>query len=489
MIIGPGLIITYDEDNQPDSISKGGTTTTFVYDGDGARVKKSDGTTTTTYIGQIYVCEGTTPPLSCVKFIFVSGQRIAMVQVPSGSTSYFHADHLGSTSVLTDSNGISEEDNTYYPYGDTYTHTGTSDVAYKYTGKERDSTTDLYFYEARYYDPVLGRFLTPDTFVPNARNPQSFNRYSYANNNPIIFIDPTGHFFKSISKFFKKNVGSIVTVGFTLAGQPYVGAFLGAAISTATSGGSIKDFAINVGIGVVAGYAGGGISGSIARSAGFNMASLGAALIRGSVTGAISGAGGAAIYKGNIFKGAISGGLSGAATSSVIWGYRDFKTDQFIKDHVNFDDALTTAQKAALTQAVKEAGQSPIGQELMSGFRKAESTLYIYPDHPDAGISSYFTKNKIYFQGNVQKSQGADFAMELWGPSMDDATAFIHELGHSVDGGNTYSEQLNTSLSENRYRGWIGTPLRNDYAYVRTSGATPMPVPNRPFLHTLWQTW
>ncbi len=95
--------------------------------------------------------------------------------------------------MLTDANGVSEEDNAYYPYGDTYTHTGTSDVAYKYTGQELDNETGLYFYEARYYDPVLGRFISPDTIVPDPMDPQALNRYSYVRNNPIIYTDPTGH--------------------------------------------------------------------------------------------------------------------------------------------------------------------------------------------------------------------------------------------------------------------------------------------------------
>ncbi len=171
-------------------------TTTLHYDGDGGRVKKTvdDGSliTWTTYIGKLYVCEGTAPPLSCAKMIFSGSQRIAIKQVGSGSTSYFHSDHLGSTSVLTDSNGVSEQDVAYYPYGDTRSNTGTADVPYKYTGKEQDDSTGLYFYEGRYYDPVLGRFISPDTIVPDPLDPQALNRYSYVLNNPLRYIDPSG---------------------------------------------------------------------------------------------------------------------------------------------------------------------------------------------------------------------------------------------------------------------------------------------------------
>ncbi|HEY53273.1 MAG TPA: RHS repeat-associated core domain-containing protein [Caldilineae bacterium] len=52
----------------------------------------------------------------------------------------------------------------------------------------------LYFYNSRYYDPVLGRFISPDTIVPEPGNPQSLNRYSYVLNNPLRYTDPTGMF-------------------------------------------------------------------------------------------------------------------------------------------------------------------------------------------------------------------------------------------------------------------------------------------------------
>ncbi|MCP4402046.1 MAG: hypothetical protein GY801_32690, partial [bacterium] len=66
-----------------------------------------------------------------------------------------------------------------------------SEPKYSYTGKERDSS-GLMYYGARYYDPALSRFITPDTLYD--RGPQGLNRYSYALNNPIRYNDPSGHF-------------------------------------------------------------------------------------------------------------------------------------------------------------------------------------------------------------------------------------------------------------------------------------------------------
>jgi RHS repeat-associated protein len=64
---------------------------------------------------------------------------------------------------------------------------------YRFTGQEYDAEFELYNYNARLYDPVLGRFITADTIVPDWTNPQSLNRYAYCLNNPLKYVDPSGH--------------------------------------------------------------------------------------------------------------------------------------------------------------------------------------------------------------------------------------------------------------------------------------------------------
>ncbi len=189
MISGAGRLMTYDIENRPISIEAGGTLTTFVYDGDGGRVKKTVGTETSTYIGKLYECTA----IGCSKHIFAGGTRIALKDVNTGDVVYYHSDHLGSSSVMTDGTGTIVQELAYFPYGNIRDNIGAVDVNYKYTGQEHDESTGLYFYNARYYDPVLGRFTQADTIVPGPRNPQNFNRYSYVRNNPINMIDPSGH--------------------------------------------------------------------------------------------------------------------------------------------------------------------------------------------------------------------------------------------------------------------------------------------------------
>jgi RHS repeat-associated protein len=83
---------------------------------------------------------------------------------------------------------------TYFPYGAPRTTEGSAlPTDYTFTGQKNDASTDLMFYGARYYDTSLGRFTQPDTIVPSPLNPQSLNRFSYVYNNPIRFMDPSGH--------------------------------------------------------------------------------------------------------------------------------------------------------------------------------------------------------------------------------------------------------------------------------------------------------
>ncbi len=175
--------ISYNYENMPVAVNA----TQFAYDGNNTRVTKSGPGTTTVYIDKLYECTNGT----CRKYIFAGNTRVAM---KSGNTVlYFHPDHQGGTSVVTDAAGNKIEDIAYYPFGDTRQDNGPFVANYRYTGQELDSETGLYNYNARLYDPELGRFMSPDSIVPDLSNPQSLNRYGYVNNNPTNFTDPTGH--------------------------------------------------------------------------------------------------------------------------------------------------------------------------------------------------------------------------------------------------------------------------------------------------------
>jgi RHS repeat-associated protein len=108
---------------------------------------------------------------------------------------YIHSDHLGSTSVLSDESGQQAGDRVaYLPYGGLRLgDASTLPTDYTFTGQRLEAGLGLMHYGARFYSPRLGRFISADTLVCHPRNPQAWNRYSYVLNNPLYYIDPTGH--------------------------------------------------------------------------------------------------------------------------------------------------------------------------------------------------------------------------------------------------------------------------------------------------------
>lgn len=115
----------------------------------------------------------------------------------NGTTSFYHTDHLGSTNFVTDSAGVITQTTEYYPFGRPRVEE-TSDGQgsfYKYTGVELDKESGLAYHSARYYDNVVGRFVSVDPLfveTPGECGIQECNLYGYATNNPFSFIDPSG---------------------------------------------------------------------------------------------------------------------------------------------------------------------------------------------------------------------------------------------------------------------------------------------------------
>jgi RHS repeat-associated protein len=107
---------------------------------------------------------------------------------------FHHSDHLSGAAIDTDDQGTILQTTDYYPFGDSRIEesTGSYENDYTYTGKERDEDTELLYYEARYYDSAIGRFISLDPWGGDINNPQTFNKYAYTLNNPMNAIDPDG---------------------------------------------------------------------------------------------------------------------------------------------------------------------------------------------------------------------------------------------------------------------------------------------------------
>jgi RHS repeat-associated protein len=166
----------------------------YTYDGDGKRVKKDSGKLYWTGTGSDPLDESDLSGTISEEYVYFNGKRIARVDLPGGAVHYYFSDHLGSASVVTNATGATiEQESDYYPYGGERVITAGANN-YKFTGKERDAESGLDYFGARYDASSLGRFMTPDPLMASghAGNPQSWNRYAYALNNPLRFVDPDG---------------------------------------------------------------------------------------------------------------------------------------------------------------------------------------------------------------------------------------------------------------------------------------------------------
>jgi RHS repeat-associated protein len=177
----------------------GGNTANYYYDAEGRRVRKNLAGSITDYIynlqGQeIAEFDGSGNWLRGEAF--VSG-RYHIATYTNGATYFDHADWLGTERARTPvAGGAPCETITSLPFGDGEVDTGSCEGTRTrhFTGKERDSESGLDNFGARYNASTMGRFMTPDSVsYSNRKNPQSWNLYAYALNNPVSFRDADGH--------------------------------------------------------------------------------------------------------------------------------------------------------------------------------------------------------------------------------------------------------------------------------------------------------
>ncbi|MDT8385615.1 MAG: RHS repeat-associated core domain-containing protein [Gammaproteobacteria bacterium] len=211
-----GKVITYTAFNKPKSITKGSHSTRFEYGADRSRYLQeatdAEGTTKTHYMGQLF--ERIVKPGGIIEYknyIYAGSRVIGVTTRRSNNTTdlhYLHGDHINSTSVITDANGIVKERFSYDVFGKRRSNVSwkaasttesiilaalTSSVTHHgFTEHELLEGVGLIHMNGRVYDPQLGRFLSADPLVQAQHNLQSYNRYTYVMNNPLSYTDPSG---------------------------------------------------------------------------------------------------------------------------------------------------------------------------------------------------------------------------------------------------------------------------------------------------------
>mgnify|MGYP000372163112 CR=1 FL=1 len=177
------------------------------YNGDGQRIQKVEGSKTTNYYYQDGVVSYTTDgdnSQTSQNLIGTDGNILATQRYGSDHTDYllYHKDIQGSTTSLVKEDGSADATYQYTDFGET-TINGDNKVENEvcYTGGIYDQSTGLYYLNARYYNPEDGRFVTEDTYRGETNEPDTQNLYVYCADNPVNYVDPSGHLFGNWDMF------------------------------------------------------------------------------------------------------------------------------------------------------------------------------------------------------------------------------------------------------------------------------------------------
>ncbi len=173
----PSVILDFD-----------GTQTNFDYDAFGNRAVEKRGPETIVYFGPL----ARKSSLTGFTNTYVAGDRV-IASKSGGARTWMHHDRNGSVRVVSDAGGQVVGRMNYGAFGEVRLAPGQSNRVAKFDGVDIDGGTGLQYMGARFYDPVLNRFMSPDAIVPDALNTQAMNRYAYNYNNPLAYTDPSGH--------------------------------------------------------------------------------------------------------------------------------------------------------------------------------------------------------------------------------------------------------------------------------------------------------
>jgi RHS repeat-associated protein len=272
-LTGNGRATTWTSYNKPASITQGSSTISFLDGPDHQRFKQVTAQGTILYFDGFGVyAELVTSSSTWNEYLTVGnvmvGVRFLNSATETLTTRYFHTDHLGSISVITDQTGNVLERLSYDAWGKRRFANGaddpsgsiTSQTTRGFTNQEELGVSGLVHLNGRIYDPLLARMTSADPTVPDPLNAQAWNRYSYVGNDPLTFTDPSGfswlsNFFHQVAHFLSSNplVRAVLQIAITTIltilnpamlaaeGAAILAAAAGAAIVTGLSGGRIAD--------------------------------------------------------------------------------------------------------------------------------------------------------------------------------------------------------------------------------------------------------
>jgi RHS repeat-associated protein len=371
---GAGRGVTYNASNRVVSInsapmpSQGNDTgvVNFAYGADANRVlqKAVAGgiTSRTVYVGlggtgrSLYERTSRTgAPTEHIEYIYAGGAHGAnafamRVEMDDGSSNatqvalkYNHFDHLGSVTAISDTQGRVQSGGWAGPNATTFAYdawgarrnpdgTSANPASFnlqtghrEFTGHEAIPNVGLVNMNGRVYDPVLGRFMSPDPTVQFVGDMQSYNRYSYVQNNPLKYTDPTGFSILGVVKnvgiglaFTAAAAGCAFTEGVGCGVMVGVISTLYSTTSVLANGGSLKQAIAIAVVGAAAGQLGGLAGGAVASGIDASMKSVAAKVVAGAIAGGVSSAITTKVFGGgNLGESILMGTAMGAASAGL----------------------------------------------------------------------------------------------------------------------------------------------------------------------------
>ncbi len=362
--------------------ARGAANGNYTYDGNLKRVKSVVNGKT---IYNIYDASGTLVHVHDVSanqqtsYVSVNGMTVARIGnnfIPS----YVHNDHQGSPRMMSSNSGAALGGSVYTPFGEEWQVAAPPDQA-GYTGHLKDSATGLNYMQARYYDPVIGRFLSVDpvTFMDSGGDPRYFNRYAYTANDPINATDPTGRQFRGNPMLAQAALNDVkngttnatdsAKVG-VVSGSVAVG-MLGCAMGGCVAAAPYVSTAFTTSNTTMAGMAvtSAAISGTSTAISGGDASQIATSGIGAGVTTAV------AVKSGNIFQAALvffGGGTTTAAMTDLIDGQQDSTDGSYLATGVVntvtgilpvVPPTVSTATGAVIDAQVQEAFQTEEKQD------------------------------------------------------------------------------------------------------------------------------
>ena len=373
---------------------------------------------------------------------------IKNVGLDEGSYKFLHKDYLGSILAISNENGDAEERRHYDAWG-IFTHLQIKEngilvgkeveefiqkysfltIDRGYTSHEHLYTVELIHMNGRLYDPLLRRFLNADENIQDPTNTQSYNKYGYVINNPLMYNDPSGEIWAA--GFFLSYVVPVIygaIVGAVISGSIYI------IKSLVTGNWSWGGFGKSLLIGAVTGAISGGISATYTAT-GFN-----GAVVMGSINGGLGGGVDALLNGKNFATGFYKGGLIGAATGAVSYTISFFSQSRYSELTKAEYDKLGISESgepldpsvATLKKMYKDNGWDKMNTgakqfyvDKVSNRYTKSGDLYLNPEGKE--VIAYTRRN--FWDGNTSS---ISFSKHAFGSKIKLGLTMMHELAHST---------------------------------------------------------